>query len=156
VPNSPINTRRQLEAWIAAQAAVPGGGNPIGIQVWNDFPASFRGANRTIEYYPFFEPARRYLVDPAGHGGSLQDLVALYEELGRGVPLPTAFKACFGISLASFEAQLLRRDARLPAREGPTRLAWRCTRVSKLVWRPGRRGAARYRSRTRRRPSSRA
>ena len=98
-----VRNRAQLKAWIVAQAAVPGGGNPIGIHVWNDFPASVLGANRTIDYYPFFKLAVRYLVDPEGHGGTVEDLVALHEELGRGVPLPAAFEA-IGISLASFEA----------------------------------------------------
>lgn len=84
-------------------ADVPGSGNPIGIHIWSDFPFEIRSANRTIEYYPLFQLATRYLVEPEGNGTSIADLTALYDDLGAGVPFPVALEGRFGVDLEAFE-----------------------------------------------------
>lgn len=100
---STITTVDQVEAWRAKMSAVPGGGNPIGIRVWGDFPASVLEPNTTIEYYPFFELATAYLLDPAGQGGAIADLKALYDDLGAGLGVDRALRDRFDLDVNDFE-----------------------------------------------------
>ena len=93
----------QLNAWRAQMEGLEGGGNPIGIRRFSDMPLSVRQAQNTVSYYPFFELATRYLLDPAGHGTSLDDLKGMFEAIEDGVPWDTAFENAFGITRAWFE-----------------------------------------------------
>ena len=97
-----VTRPEQLDAWQAQMADVPGGGNPIDILTWSDFPQEVLNANRTIEYYAFFELATRYLLDPNGHGGTIDQLKLLYEDLGAGRSFPSALRDRFGLSLSAF------------------------------------------------------
>lgn len=103
--NHRIQTLAQLHSWREQMKNVPGGGNPIGIRVWNDFPQSVQNAGKTIEYYGFFELAVRYLLDPEGHGKTIADLKAFYDELGLGLPVEEAFSKHFELDMDAFEAE---------------------------------------------------
>lgn len=98
-----INTVEEIEAWQSKMQNEEGGGNPIGIEVWSDFPQSVLDARTTIEYYPFFELAVRYLLDPNGHGKTMQDIKAFFNDLGLGIPVSTAFVTHFEMTLDSFQ-----------------------------------------------------
>ncbi|MCH8123891.1 MAG: hypothetical protein IH853_12315 [Bacteroidetes bacterium] len=99
-----IQTVDELDAWQAKNANVPGGGNPIGIHVWANFPQSVIANNTTIEYYGFFELASRYLLDTNGNGTTIDDLKAMYEDLGNGMLFWTSFENRFGMTISYYEA----------------------------------------------------
>ncbi len=106
---SPVDTVDKLRTWRTNMANVPGAGNPIAIFTWTDFPQEIRDANRTIEYYPLFQLATRYLVDPLGLGKTMDDLTAMYDDLGDGVAFEDAFQANFGLSVQVYEADFFNR-----------------------------------------------
>ena len=56
-------------------------------------------------YYPMFQLAVEYLVDPDGHGKSHKDIKDLFLDVSVGVPFQTAFKNRLGINLAEYEMQ---------------------------------------------------
>ena len=100
---SMITTRAQVESWMVAHAALPGEGNPVAVHVWNDFPESVRTGGQTFSYYDMFELTVRYLLDPDGHGGTPEQVVALYDELGAGTSFAAAMSEVFGLELNAFE-----------------------------------------------------
>ena len=100
---SMITTRAQVEAWIRDHASLPGEGNPIAVHVWSDFPASIRNGGQTFSYYDMFELTVRYLLDSAGYGGTPDQVVALYDELGTGASFASALNQVFGLDLTAFE-----------------------------------------------------
>lgn len=102
--NQAVHTQATLSAWQSKMANVPGAGNPIAIYRWSDFPQSVIDNNTWSQYYDYFELSTRFLIDPNGHGGSIENLKALYEELGQGVSFRTAFENNFGISVTDFHA----------------------------------------------------
>jgi hypothetical protein len=61
-----IDTLQELEAWIAQNQALPGGGNPIPIHENEDVPA---GAD-LHQFYRLFELVVRYLLEEEGMGRS--------------------------------------------------------------------------------------
>jgi len=81
-----------------------GGGNPIGIHVWGNFPQTVLSSNTTINYYGFFELGTRYLLDPNGNGTTIDDLKTFYKDLGEGIQFRRAFQNTFGISVSDYEA----------------------------------------------------
>jgi hypothetical protein len=99
-----VQTVAELDAWKASMQDVLGGGNPISIHVWSNFPPSVLESNTTINYYRFFELATRYLLDPNGNGTIIDDLKMLYKHLGSGTPFRVAFQDRFGMNLGDFEA----------------------------------------------------
>ncbi len=99
-----ITTREQLEDWQAEHAGLSGGGNPISIHVWSDFPQEILDAGQTFSYYKVFELAVRYLVDPAGGGVPLESFVDYYNSLGAGRSLEGSFQLYMGMALEDFEA----------------------------------------------------
>ncbi len=56
-------------------------------------------------YYPMFQLAVTYLLDPNGHGSSMRDLRDLFLDVRGGTRFATAFENRFGIGLAQYEAQ---------------------------------------------------
>ena len=56
-------------------------------------------------YYPMFQLAVEYLVDPNGHGRSYVDLKNLFMDVSVGVSFETAFQNRMGISVQNYEAQ---------------------------------------------------
>lgn len=93
----------ELLDWKEQMKDVPGEGNPIKIEVWQDFPQSVINSNTTINYYRFFELSTRYLCDPEGNGTSISNLKQHYEDLGAGKRLENSFEDNFGILLQDFE-----------------------------------------------------
>lgn len=100
-----VQTVEELDAWRERMQNVPGGGNPIGIHVWSNFPQSVIASNSTIDYYRYFELAVRYLQDPIGLSRTVEDHKALFEDLGNGVPFGTAFQRHYGLQLNVFQAE---------------------------------------------------
>lgn len=102
--NHAVQTIQEIDAWLDKRANVPGQGNPIAIRVWGDFPQEIRDIpGETTSYYAFFELGVRYLLDPNGQGKTIQDMKAFYDDLGRGIPVSTAFVTHFGMTLDHFE-----------------------------------------------------
>ncbi|MEN8373980.1 MAG: hypothetical protein ABFS34_00870 [Gemmatimonadota bacterium] len=107
---SSILSAEQVRDWQTSMESVPGGGNPIGIYRWRDFPEGIReDPSQNIRYYPFFELAARYLLDPEGNGTSVEDLKAMFDSVGAGVPLQTAFRDSFGLAIEEYEATFWER-----------------------------------------------
>lgn len=101
--NHRTQTVQELRDWKELMRNVPGGGNPIDIEVWGDFPQSVIDNRNTLGYYPFFELAFRYLVDEEnGNGTSIIDFKAYLEDLGVGVHRSTAFETRFGMTMTEF------------------------------------------------------
>lgn len=102
--NHRIQTVQQLDDWQRLMANVEGGGNPIPIKVWGDFPQEILDSFRTIEYYGFFELVVRYLLEDDELDNSIQDMKNYYDDLGAGVPQPEAFSKHFGVDMDDLEA----------------------------------------------------
>lgn len=102
---SMITARARVEEWRDSHADLPGGGNPIAIHVWSDFPPSIISGGQTFSYYDLFELSVRYLLDPNGYGATSEQVIALYEAMGRGVPFPLAMSQTLGVDVAAFEAE---------------------------------------------------
>ena len=54
-------------------------------------------------YYPMFQLAVEYLVDPYGFGGTMEDVRNLLLDVRNGVPFPDAFRSRFGMSITEYE-----------------------------------------------------
>lgn len=67
--------------------------------------AAASGAAGSEFYYPMYHLAVKYLIDPEGHGRSIQDAVRMYTDIGAGIDFKTAFKNRMGISVKEYEAQ---------------------------------------------------
>ncbi len=100
---SMITTRQQVEEWRDSHQQLPGGGNPIAIHVWSNFPQAVVDAGTTGQYYDMFELTIRYLLDEAGNGGSPQDVLDLYDTMGSGFTFARAARDHFGIDLEDFQ-----------------------------------------------------
>lgn len=98
-----ITTRQQVEEWRAAHTEIENGGNPIAVHVWSDFPQEILDAGQTFSYYNMFELAVRYLVDPEGHGASMQDIVRMYNSMGNRQSFEAALEQHLGLDLQDFE-----------------------------------------------------
>jgi|GEM_PF-3639518 len=102
--NHRIQTQQQLDDWQRLMANVEGGGNPIQIKVWGDFPQEILDSFRTIEYYGFFELVVRYLLEDDELDNDIHDMKNYYDDLGAGVPQPEAFLKHFGVDMDDLEA----------------------------------------------------
>ncbi|MDX1394859.1 MAG: putative Ig domain-containing protein [Gemmatimonadota bacterium] len=99
-----ISTMAEVDAWRARQAALAGGGNPIAVHLWTDFPSEVSASGQQGTYYAIFALAVQYLVDPEGHGGDLSDMRNVYLDIRAGRSWPEALAHRFGIDLAEYEA----------------------------------------------------
>jgi hypothetical protein len=97
-----IQDLADLENWITNHADEPGGGNPIRIHVWDDFPPD---ADITAYYYNVFDLTMRYILDEKGLGKSPMDILELFTDIRNGVLFASSFETHFGISLNDFEAR---------------------------------------------------
>jgi len=95
-----IQDLEDLENWIANHADEQGGGNPVKIHVWDDFPPN---ADVTAYYYNVFDLTMRYILDEHGLGKSPQDILELFTDIQNGVSFASSFETHFGISLVDFE-----------------------------------------------------
>lgn len=102
---SMITTRAAVEAWRDSHAGLPGGGNPISVHVWSDFPPSIIATGQTFSYYDLFELTVRYLLDPNGFGATMEDVVALYESMGAGTSFATAMSRTLGVDVDDLEVE---------------------------------------------------
>ncbi len=106
-----VRTVAQVEQWRQTRGDLKGGGNPVAVHVWSDFPSSVLEAADTFSYYAHFALAVDYVMSPEGLGGTPSDVVALYDELGRGRSFRAAFADQFGVSLAEFQRSYFDRIA---------------------------------------------
>jgi len=108
--NAEITSVEELDAWLAPRSALPGGGNPIQIHLWDDFPDAVTHANAQGSWYVMFELAVRYLMSERGLGRSYPDVRDLFLDMGGGAsPFRTAFEAHIGIGLTEFEEEFFQR-----------------------------------------------
>jgi len=103
-PPNQVTRDHQVQAWQDAMRNFSGGGNPISIKTWSDFPNEFTADAEVLgEYYMFFELAVRYLVDPQGHGRSVVDIKNMYLDIRRGDSFTQAFQNRMGLSVSQYE-----------------------------------------------------
>ncbi len=91
-----ITSQDEIDGWIAAEDHVC----PVSIHSFHDYPVRF---DRVNEYYPIFELAVRYLLDPDGRNKKISDVKQLYEALKNGDAFSTAFVNTMGMSLDYYE-----------------------------------------------------
>jgi hypothetical protein len=105
----PIRTWAELDAWRAR----PDHANPVSIHDWWYFPESVIERSNGFEYYPAFDLAVRYLLDPDGLGKTFQDVMAMYLDMEAGTPMffEAAFEKHMGITVAEYEEQFFTRMA---------------------------------------------
>jgi len=60
-------------------------------------------------YYPMFELAVAYLLEPAGAGNPMSDIRDIYLDARQGIAFAEAFENRFGISLKDYEAEFFTR-----------------------------------------------
>jgi hypothetical protein len=101
-----ITSVEDLDQWMLENENFPGQGNPVLIKEWSDFPD---GASIDRYCWYAFDLAMRYLLDPAGLGGTCRDVLDLFFELREGIPFETAFLNHFGIELKNFEKEFYER-----------------------------------------------
>jgi hypothetical protein len=99
-----ITSVAEMEAWLATRRHLPGGGNPVLIRMWEDFPAEVEAVRGQGLWYRMFELAVSYLMDEDGLNRSYLDVKALFLELsGDTSRFPEAFERHMGISLQEYE-----------------------------------------------------
>jgi hypothetical protein len=94
----------QVEGWREAHAGLSGLGNPIGVHRYEELPPEILQSGEAYTYYPYFELAFRYLVDPAGGGKTLSDAKAIYFDIRSGTSFADAFAAHMGMTVPYYEA----------------------------------------------------
>ena len=95
--NIPITSLEQVNAWRDLDNHT----NPISIHQWADFPIP---DERAGEYYPMFGLALWYLLDENGHGKTIMDVKAMFEDLSSGSYFFTeAFELHMGMTVSEFE-----------------------------------------------------
>jgi hypothetical protein len=104
-PPNRIMFSHQVSAWQTAMSNFPGGGNPISIETWADFPEQFANDAQVLgQYYLLFDLAVRYLVDPNGLGRSVEDIKSIYLDIRNGDSFVVAFENRMGLSVDEYEA----------------------------------------------------
>jgi hypothetical protein len=85
-------------------SGLAGGGNPVSVETWYDFPQEIvDDAAQVGRYYLFFELAFRYLVDPEGHGKTLLDVKNMYLDIREGLTFEETFENRLGMSVDYYE-----------------------------------------------------
>jgi hypothetical protein len=108
--NAAITSRGELDAWLVSRRSLPGGGNPIRVHLWDDFPDAVTAANAQGSWYAMFEVAVRYLMSGDGLGRTYVDVRQLFRAMAGGAtPFREAFETFMGISLARFEDEFFPR-----------------------------------------------
>lgn len=103
-PPNQVRYLYQLEQWRQAMSGYTGGGNPVSVETWADFPDEIvDDAARLGQYYLYFELAFRYLVDPEGHAKSLLDAKNMYLDIREGLTFEQAFENRMGMSVDYYE-----------------------------------------------------
>jgi hypothetical protein len=94
-----IDSQAKLDNLIAAYGKL----NPISIQYSWTYP-KIEGIG-TSYLYPMFWLSVRYLIDPAGQGGSFYDVRDVMIDAAKGVPFRTSLETRFGIGFTEYENQ---------------------------------------------------
>ncbi|MFC1536009.1 putative Ig domain-containing protein [Candidatus Neomarinimicrobiota bacterium] len=102
--NDEITTKSEMEDWLTTRSSLPGGGNPIKIHEWEDFPSEVAINNEQGLWYPMFELAVRYLLDENGQGKSMVDVKNMFIDMDVSeYPFPVAFELNMDLSVQYFE-----------------------------------------------------
>lgn len=101
-----IETIDDLDRWIANNSNDPNKGNPIFIEVWDDFPV---GADITGYYVNVFDLTMRYFLDPDGLNKSIEDVLSLFYDLRNSIPFATALQTHFGLDVETFQNEYYER-----------------------------------------------
>jgi len=110
IPPNQIKHTSQVRSWQNAMSGYPGGGNPIAIETWDDFPEQIVDDAEVLgRYYMMFELAFRYLVDPDGLGHGVEDIRDIYLDIRDGDPFAVAFENWMGLSVDEYEATFFDR-----------------------------------------------
>jgi hypothetical protein len=108
--NAAIASRQALDDWLESRRSLPGGGNPIRVHLWDDFPDAVTAANAQGSWYAMFELAVRYLMSGSGLGRTYVDVKRLFLAMAGGAtPFREAFETHMGISLARFQDEFFPR-----------------------------------------------
>lgn len=103
-PPNQVRYTSQVEAWRLEMGDLAGGGNPVSVETWADFPQEIvDDATQIGRYYLFFELAFRYLVDPEGHGKTLSDVRNMYLDIREGLSFEETFENRMGMSVDYYE-----------------------------------------------------
>ena len=101
-----IRDMEDLDHWIAMNVDFPNQGNPIYIEIWDDFPP---GSDITGYYHYVFDLTMRYLLDPQGLNKSIDDVLHLFYDLRNDIPFETSFEIHFGIDVEVFKEEYYAR-----------------------------------------------
>jgi len=108
--NDLLTSMADINGWLETRRHLPGGGNPIGIHLWEDFPPEVAAVRGQGLWYPMFELAVRYLMDPGGLGRSYIDVRNLFMALdGDQTRFAAAFEEHMGITVVEFESTFFER-----------------------------------------------
>jgi hypothetical protein len=103
-PPNQVRYSSEVEAWRLEMSGLAGGGNPVSVETWYDFPQEIvDDAAQVGRYYLFFELAFRYLVDPEGHGKTLLDIKNIYLDIREGLTFEETFENRLGMSVDYYE-----------------------------------------------------
>ena len=101
--NNVITDVEKLNAWVVKRISLPGGGNPVKIHSWNDFPSQVQEEKSQGLWYPMFELAVRYILDNKGYGKSMPDIKQLFLDLRSTNSFSLSFENMTGTTLENFE-----------------------------------------------------
>ncbi|MFC1563541.1 putative Ig domain-containing protein [candidate division KSB1 bacterium] len=102
--NTLITTVQEMNVWLASRLSMAGGGNPVKIHLWSDFPSEVEVSNTQGLWYPMFELATRYLLDDNGLGNTYMDIKNIFWDTSRNnISFSEAFETHMGISLQYYE-----------------------------------------------------
>lgn len=101
--NNVITDVEELNAWLVTRISLPGGGNPIKIHSWNDFPVQVQQTKSECLWYPMFELAVKYIFDKKGYGKSMTDIKKLFLDLRSTNSFSLSFERMTGTTLENFE-----------------------------------------------------
>jgi hypothetical protein len=107
--NNVINDVEELNAWLITRISLPGGGNPIKIHSWNDFPLQVQQTKSECLWYPMFELAVKYILDKKGYGKSMTDIKKLFLDLRSTNSFSLSFERMTGTTLENFENDFFNR-----------------------------------------------
>lgn len=108
--NDLLGSIPEMNSWLETRRHLPGGGNPIRIHRWEDFPPEVTAVRGQGLWYPMFELAVRYLMHPQGLGRSYGNVRDLFVVLGGDQNrFQEAFEDHMGISLSEFEGSFFER-----------------------------------------------
>jgi hypothetical protein len=103
-PPNQVTHAAGVQAWRSDMSHFAGGGNPVSIKTWSDFPQEVAADAEILgRYYLYFELAVRYLVDPKGYGRNMTDIKDMYLDVRRGIAFTQAFENRMGLSVSQYE-----------------------------------------------------